>query len=265
MAYVRITDTQVAIGKPGTSSEMTTIRNNQDDFDSRISSLFAFGNSGIIDDFLGNDGSAPDAGSWVTVSGGGGSSATVQASSHSVNLIANGGSISLIRAADGRIGMHMANHELTTVMQFRLKESFLGTTFMLGWQDRSLADTGTRATTIANCIGLVKGTGTTWKFRFANAGTNTEVDSLGAPGSWGVFRFTVTCSATAGNRVVRCQGGTTEAALADVAGSPWTNTTSMPTGKYLSPSFCPNDGGLGVCNFLIDYVLAYTTARPLAP
>lgn len=265
MSYTTILSTQTDADSPLDQTLMDAIRTNLDDHETRISSLFAFGNSGIIDDFLGKDAGAPDASSWVTYSPGGGSSATIKASNHTVNVIANGAAGAGIRGTDGRIGIHMANHELTAVCQFRIKATVIGSDQLWGWQDRALADTTTRATTRADCIGVMKGTGTTWKFRFANGGTNTEVDSLGTPGSFGVWRITVTCSATAGNRVVRAQLGTTEANLADITGSPWTNTSSMPTGKYVQPSFFASDLGAGNGNWEIDYILAYTTTRPLAP
>jgi hypothetical protein len=265
MSYTTIAASQTDSDSPLDQTLMDAIRTNLDDHETRISSLFAFGNTAVIDDFLGKDGVAPDTGSWTTFNGGGSDSVLTKASSHSLNVIANGGATSTgARATDGRIGMHMANHELTSILQFRIKANIIGSTQFWGWQDRSLAD-NVKASTLQDCIGLQKGTGTTFKATFANGGSTTTVDSLGTPGSFQVWRITTTCSATAGNRIIRIQVGNTEALLSDITGSPWTNTAQMPVAKYLVPSFAGKDNGAGNGNWEIDYVLAYTTTRPLAP
>lgn len=265
MSYTAISASQTDSGSPVDQTLMDAIRTNLDDHETRISSLFAFGNTGIIDDFMGKDTTAPDTASWSVTSGGGASSVT-DAATHSLLCTsgAGAGKFTTVRGTDWRIGIHPQVYEVTSVLQVRVKAptySGLGG-FFFGWQDRTLADTATRATDVTDVIGFIKGTGTTWKFRTAATATGaTEVDSIGDPAAWGVLRLTVTCSATAGNRVIRVQSGTTEASLADVTGSPFTNP-NIPNG-YLSPNMA-FDGNTGSNVMYFDYVLAYTTTRPLA-
>lgn len=265
MSYTTISASQTLAGAIVNQSLMDAIRNNLDDHETRISSLFAFGNNGIIDDFLGKDATAPDPILWTTSTGGGGT-LIIDGTTHSAIMTSSSGvgRYCVFRARDERLHQAVQNYDMTTVLQIRIKATTLATGFFHGWQDSTLADTGVGRVVTNDCAGFIKGTGTTWKFRFANGGAQTDVDSIGNPAAWGVLRITMTGSTVAASRILRVQSGTTEANLADITGSPFTNPANMPIGKYLHPSFAM-DGNVASNVHAIDYVLAYTTTRPLAP
>jgi hypothetical protein len=244
---------------------MDAIRLNLEDHEGRIAAAFAFGSSAIVDDFLNAGGTPGIWGDQWTVGFAGANNDPVSASQHQAQMPTNtagAGNYSVITGSPSRIHIQIGQ-DYTAVLQFRARRAGTNNdSYFMGWQDAALAASVVGSVTdVSDMMGFYRDTATgNWTFQCANGGVATTSTNIGTGASWGVFRITVTCSATAGNRQIAVEHGTTEAGLAAISGSPFTTNLTAQT---LRPCFGQAYGTVGG-DLRVDYVLAYPTGRPLA-
>ena len=263
MAFLALTSAQCDANSPLDETLMQLIRTNFDDHESRISAALAVGEAAIIDDFIGETGASGVSAAWTLGSAGAGN-APVIASQHQLQCpitTAGAGNFSVAVAAASRIRIQIAQ-EYVAVLQFRAYRAGANNdSYFMGWQDAAIGAVVGAVTDTSDMMGFYRDTGTgNWTFQCANGGVATTSTGIGTGTSWGVFRISVTCSATAGNRKIDVEHGTTEANLAAISGSPF--TTNLTT-QILRPVFGTAYSAAGG-DVRVDYALAYTTGRPLA-
>jgi hypothetical protein len=265
MSYTSIAASQTDANSPVDQTLMDAFRTNLDDHESRILAAFAFGSNAIIDDFSGKAGTGGVAASVWNVDHLGGANDPVVTAQHQMQCPINtggAGNYSVAYGADGKMRIAIAE-EYVAVLQFRCYRAGANSdSYFMGWQDVGVAGVN-RLTNINNIIGFYRDAGTgNWTFQTAKAGVSATATGIGTGTAWGVFRITVTCSATSGNRKIDVSSGTTEANLAAISGSPFTDGTKIPT-NTLQPCFGSAYVSAGG-DLRTDYCLAYTTGRPLA-
>lgn len=265
MAFLALASTDCDAGSPLTETLVQQIRTNFDDHEARLLAISAFGSSQIVDDFMGKTGTTGIASSVWNVDHLGAANDPVVTAQHQLQCPINlggAGNFSVVYGADAKIRIDITQ-EYQAVIQCRCYRAGTNAdSYFFGWQDVGLAGVN-RVTDVTDEIGFFRDAGTgNWTFQTAKAGVSASSTGIGTGTSWGVFRITVTCSATSGNRRVKVETGTTEASLAEISGSPFTDTTKIPT-VTLQPCFGTAYATAGG-DLRTDYVLAYTIGRPLA-
>jgi hypothetical protein len=250
---------------------MDAIRQNLDDHESRILSVFAFGNNSIVDDFLdliaGASAVHPDV--WDRAGTGTGTYGVV--SQHQCKLLTAAAADSAsIAAADGKVRFNLTE-DYTAVFECRVyKAGGTDDNFFFGLQDASLGMVAATVADNSDRIGFHRDpAAAAWSFETANTGggggAGTGVAGIGTSTAWGIYRITLTCSGTAGNRQAKVEAGTTLANMTEISGSPFTNAGGdLPDTVYLRPYFGVQRVGATNLDLRIDYCLAYTIGRPLA-
>jgi hypothetical protein len=268
MSYTAISASQTLAGKPVDQTLMDAIRLDLADHETRLLAAFAFGNNAIIDDFDSKIGTGGVAASVWNVDHAGANNDPVVAAQHQLQCPINtggAGAYSLVYGADGKIRIAIAE-EYTAVLQFRCYRAGANSdSYFMGWQNVGLAGVN-RVTNVGDMIGFYRDGATgNWTFQLSKAAASVTQTNLLTGTAWGVFRLTVTCSATTGNRSIKVETGTTEANLAGISGSPFDWTTysaNIPT-VSLQPVFGSAYQSAGG-DLRTDYCLAYTAGRPLA-
>lgn len=269
MAFAAFTSAEMDAASPWTETITQRIRTNFDDHEARILAISAFGNNGITDDFLTATGTAGVGGHWVGTGTGTGTYGVV--SEHQCRLLtAAAADSAMIRAATSRIQINLTE-EYVAVMEMRVyKAGGTDDNFFFGWQDAALGDVAATVGDNTDRIGFFRdAAAAAWTFETSNTagggGAGTTQAGVGTSTAWGVYRLTVTCSATAGNRQVKVEAGTTVANLTEISGSPFTNATGdIPNAVNLRPFFGVQRIGATNLDLRVDYCLAYTVGRPLA-
>jgi len=264
MSYIAITASQTDANSPVDQNLMDTIRLDLADHESRLLAAFTFGNNSILDDFVTQQSASGVAASvWET-----GGTAPDVVSQHQARVKGvGGGSFSIMAASPSKLQINIAE-EYIAVMEMRVyKAAGTNDDFFFGFQDSALSSAA--AATVGDktdMIGFYRDAAAAdWFFRTANTaggGGSTTSGAIGVSTSWGIYRLTVTCSATAGNRQVIVEYGTSLAGMAQVSGSPF--TTNLPTGVNLRPFFGVAPSVATTLDLRVDYCLAYLTGRPLA-
>jgi hypothetical protein len=269
MAQIPIAASQTDADSPIDQTLMDAIRNNLDDHEGRISAAFAFGQSAIVDDFMGAPGTTGlTSALWSVSFNGAGNDPDVlndATDMHHMRLhlaTTGAGTYSLSVGAPSKMQI-LFSEEYVAVMQMRVKRGvgINDDSYFFGWNDAGLAATATSITDVSDMIGFYRDAATgNWTFSNSNGGAANTSTNIGTGTSWGVFRITVTCSATAGSRKIDVEHGATEAALAAISGSPFTtNLTTQRLRAAFGVAYLGN-----AANLRVDYVRAYTSGIPLA-
>lgn len=270
MAYVRVNDPFLDSEKSARSVDMKQLRDNQDYHDSVINtfaSRWLMGNNVIADDFLGVIGSA--LGSWWVTNVGAGDTATIQ-SEHSLRLLTNGNAATdfvCVTAAD-QYFHPVKTEEYTAIFETRVKKITAGAVshFAFGFKNNALAKTdGSFASSHNDCVEVYYVSGfDLWTVNINNAGSGNNF-TFGNPNVWQTIRLEMVCSATTGNRNVRCY--LNNSLVVDFASSFGQSTAEgwMPT-TVLCPFSCIRGDTLGAASRELrhDWIVATPMTRPSA-
>lgn len=261
MPYVRVTDPFLNADKPGRSSDMKQIRDNQDYFDSQINTLLnlnLISSNSIADDFMGAGGATGIGAWWTTVLGV--SDTVTVIGEHTMKCLTTGNTTSDfagVYAADpyGRIAK---SEEYVAVMEVRVKRAAANNLHhVFGWNDVGLGVGSANFTDQSDCV-LVTGDGAgTWTASTVNASSSSSVGGFGTPANWEIIRLEFTCSATAGNRKV-------EVYLNDVLQGTLNTDANMPTAPLRPVLGCVGDGSGTARDLRFDYAIFTVQGRPLA-
>jgi len=252
MAYVRLTDTQIAVDTPEKSADWIQMRDNQDDHETRISGLSGLDTESIFTDFATGQ---LDTTVWET----GGTAPLFTAGDHFVQVRSS--TYSVIAGLPNRIRIQL-DQEMRITIEFRIKRSEQEiSTYTGGWQDAGLAvGASTIITDYSDFVGIRRGsTAGTWRGTTGSGGVNTDTSDFGNNANWTKFKITIDTIGT--DTVSFYSSETGDPTL--VGGG--TITTNIPTGVVLRPVFGPQNGAAEITNLQVDYCLAYFTARPLMP
>jgi hypothetical protein len=253
MAFTNLTAAQTDADSPLDQTLMDLIRTNFTDLDTRVSAIEAFSDQDIRDDFFGGA-TTIDTTTWDS----GGIGTFQRVAEHQCFINPGGAGYRAIGATTERIRVNLTE-EYVVIMEFRIYNSLndVGAT-TVGLMDVANTTAGAGVVTdTAFFIGVVANAGGgDWTIRVDD---NTGPTDRGGQGTWNVwttFKFTVTCSAVAGNRKVEVDtdGVSSGAAI----------TTDIPSTVDLYPVAGVNDPGAAGAQLRIDYYHCYFSGRPLA-
>lgn len=248
MPYNRIADPLLDIGKPGRSTDWKKFRDNQDYFDSAITTLQRQTNithQDIRDHFTG---SAIDTTNlWEEMVSAGN---VTLVSEHSAQFTAGSAGAFQGLAARTIRQRIVKSHDYIAFVNVRVKRTGVDSdTYIIGWNDNALADMGIFDDT-TDCVAIViqdaAGESGGWIAITTNGGSQSEVGPFGTATNWNEIRLEFTCSATAGNRKV-------DVYLNDVLEGTMATDANMPSAT-LRPVVGLESNGASSRTMLVDYV-----------
>lgn len=203
MAYVRVVDPLLNNNKPGRSTDVIQLRDNQDDFNSRIlavESLVRRGDQDIRDDFISKD-TTVNTDNWVTEVGGGDTVTIV--SEHTMRCLLNNNTASDyagVKATTKKLRIDKT-HEYIAFFEARVVvPGTLQNHYQIGWNDDSLGAAGASFFDKTDSVVIARNPSDSWNLHCSLGGTSATLNSLQACNTMAVMRVEFTCSATAGNR-----------------------------------------------------------------
>lgn len=257
MPYVRVPDPNLNADKPGRSTDIKQIRDNQDYFSSQIDTLVLknlISSNSIADDFMGTA-LGPW---WVSVVGTGDTAAII--SQHKLRCLTNGNTTSDYAGVKAATGYQrvVKTEEYVAVMEVRVKRP--GTdagSYVFGWNDDALT-LGAEYGDTTDCVLVIRDAFGNWTAKTSNGGSSSSYGSFGNASIWERVRLEFTCSATAGNRKV-------EIYLNDALLSTLNTDANMPTASLVPVLGTRGDTtGAASREIHFDYAIFTVKARPLA-
>jgi len=263
MPYTRVVDPLLNSDKPGRSTDLKQIRDNQDFFDTQITSLITasgISDQSISDDFFGTlDAAGINNDNWDELSGGAGGNLRLR-SEHQLEMENGGNSTSFFKSLSGTIWRQriVKTEEYVAQMEVRVK-LLTGQTdhHFFGWNDVALKGTSGQISDVTDCVGFIYGGTVDWKAVIANGGSTTTIGPFGTATDWEVLRLDFTCSATAGSRKV-------EVYLNDVLQGTAATDANMPTATLVPVLGVRGDGSGADIEDRVDYAIFTFSGRPLA-